>query len=141
MISYNIVKLIKKKENNAKTLVDNYCEKYRKSINENLIMDNDYEEINDIAEYESLNMGINLNESNETLYDNFLEKVNKEKEEINRIINKKKNDMVNFAKDIQNTPIPEDPNEENQYRILSFPWCISGHILSFIKFLNLEINN
>ena len=54
MISYNIVKLIKKKENNAKTLVDNYCEKYRKSINENLIMDNDYEEINDIAEYESL---------------------------------------------------------------------------------------
>ena len=35
-------------------------------------------------------------------------------------------DLVIFTK---------NPNEENQYRILSFPWCISGKLLSIIKFL------
>ena len=54
-------------------------------------------------------------------------------------MDKKKNDMINFIKELRSTSIPKEPNQENQYRILSFPWCISGHILSNIKFLNLEV--
>ena len=30
----------------------------------------------------------------------------------------------------------KNPDDENQYRVLSFPWCISGLLLSIIKFLN-----
>ena len=32
--------------------------------------------------------------------------------------------------------IPKHPDDENQYRVLSFPWCIAGLLLSIIKFLN-----
>ena len=32
--------------------------------------------------------------------------------------------------------LPKQANEENQYRILSFPWCISGKILTLMKYLN-----
>ena len=52
------------------------------------------------------------------------------------IIKKKRNDMIKFIKELKELPIPKKANEENQYRILSFPWCISGEILTNIKFLN-----
>ena len=47
--------------------------------------------------------------------------------------------MKGFVKELKKNKIPQQFNEENQYRILSFPWCISGHILSNIKFLNCKI--
>ena len=142
MISYNILAIKgEKKEKKSQSIVEYYYKKYSKIIKENLIMDNDFEELNEISEYESLSMGIDYYESNEILYDNFLEKIYKQKKQIKKILKKKRNDMSNFIKDLQNTPIPEDANQENQYRILSFPWCISGHILSFIKFLNLKIED
>ena len=43
--------------------------------------------------------------------------------------------MDNFIKELKNMPIPSQANEENKYRILSFPWCISGVILANIKYL------
>ena len=47
--------------------------------------------------------------------------------------------MLKFEKRIKDLPIPKrDPNEENKYRILSFPWCISGTVLTNIKFVNLH---
>ena len=116
-----------------------YSEKYNKFINENLIMDNDFEEIDEISEYEASNIGIDFYECNEISFDNLCEKINKEKKDIKEIIDKKKNDMINFVKNLQTIPIPGEANEENQYRILSFPWCISGQILSNIKFLNLKV--
>ena len=45
--------------------------------------------------------------------------------------------MIKFIKELKELPIPKKANEENQYRILSFPWCISGEILTNIKFLNI----
>ena len=47
--------------------------------------------------------------------------------------------MIQFIRKLKNLPIPKKPNDENQYRILSFPWCISGEILTNIKFLNMHI--
>ena len=134
MISYNILD-IRKSENRVKY----YSELCEKILNDNLIMDNDFEEINDVNEYDSLNFGIDSYEYNEVLYENILDKIEKEKKEIKIIMDKKKNDMINFIKELRSTSIPKEPNQENQYRILSFPWCISGHILSNIKFLNLEV--
>ena len=45
--------------------------------------------------------------------------------------------MIQFIREIKGYPIPKNPNDENQYRILSFPWCISGEILTNIKFINM----
>ena len=49
--------------------------------------------------------------------------------------------MNNFVNELKTYKIPKQPDEENQYRILSFPWCISGQILSSIKFINMDSNN
>ena len=134
MISYNILDL-KKNENKVKKY-GKICETI---IKENLIIENDFEELNDINEYYCLNMGIDSYECSEALNENLLSKTNKENDEIKNIIDIKIKDMDNFVKELKNTSIPKEPSEENQYRILSFPWCISGHILSNIKFLNLKV--
>jgi hypothetical protein len=42
--------------------------------------------------------------------------------------------MDNYINELKTIPIPKQPNEENQYRILSFPWCIAGNVLSYIKY-------
>ncbi len=46
--------------------------------------------------------------------------------------------MIFFIKELKGLKIPKNPNEENQYRILSFPWCICGEMLTNIKFLNMN---
>ena len=46
--------------------------------------------------------------------------------------------MIRFIKELKELPIPKKSLEENQYRILSFPWCISGEILTNLKFLNMN---
>ena len=143
IISYNLLKKVIKKyhnKNKNESIVEKYCEKFINIINDNLIMDNDFEELNEITEYDSMNMGIEYYECNENYYDSLYEKIEKEKKAIKDNINKKKNDMLNFVKELKNNnKIPTKANEENQYRILSFPWCISGNTLSTIKFLKCEI--
>ena len=136
MTSYNILELKNDKEY-TKTL-NNYFENYKKIINENLVMDNDFEELNEISEYAASNIGIDFYEYNEICYDSLYYKINREKEEIKNKLEKIKKDMLSFIKELKNTPLPEEPDLENQYRILSFPWCISGNILSNIKFLKMN---
>ena len=129
IISYNILESV---INNKDNSIDNYCQLFTDTINESLIIENDYEELNEISEYESLNFGVDYYECNESSYDVLYGK----NELIMNTINKKKKDMKGFVKELKKNKIPQQFNEENQYRILSFPWCISGHILSNIKFLN-----
>ena len=110
-------------------------------INGNLMTDNDLEEINEISLFESENIGIDNYECYELSFDSFYDKKVHEEIIINEIINKKKKDMINFKKILNKMAIPKQPNEENKYRILSFPWCISGEILTNIKFLNSKLEN
>ena len=119
--------------------IENFVNRYSKIIDDNLIMDNDFEELNDISEYDSENIGINYFISNENLYNVLYEKINRERNFIKDIIEKKKNDMLKFIKEINGLPIPRKIDEENQYRILSFPWCISGEILTNLKYLNMNV--
>ena len=48
--------------------------------------------------------------------------------------------MMNFVRELSQTKIPKQANEENEYRILSFPWCICGLFLVNIKLLNLKLD-
>ena len=69
------------------------------------------------------------------------QEVENKKELINKkTIDKLKNDMNKFISELRRIPIPKQSNEENQYRILSFPWCISGNILSSIKYIKYDLN-
>ena len=143
MISYNLLKKVinkKNKQNERESIVVSYCDKFSEIINYNLIMDNDIEELNEICEYDSMNFGIEYNEYNENLYDYFYENIDKKQKTIKERIDKKKTDMLNFVKELKNYNLPDYANEENQYRILSFPWCIAGNTLSILKFLKNKIN-
>ena len=62
------------------------------------------------------------------------EQIENKKLLIKDIVDKKKKDMDNYINELKTIPIPKQPNEENQYRILSFPWCIAGDVLSYIKY-------
>ena len=136
MISYNLIEdvLINKYDN--ETSVKYFCNKFSEILNDNLIMENNYEEITEISEYESENIGIDYYKCNEASYDILYDKINYEKKEIKDLIDKKEKDMENFVKELNRKSIPKQANEENKYRILSFPWCISGQILSYMKFIN-----
>ena len=137
IICYNLINETIQSKIKSKLIIENYSEKYFNFINDNLIMDNNFEELNDISDYESENIGINFSESIKNSYDLFSEKISKERMAIEEIIKKKKNDMIRFIKEIKELPIPRKAVDENQYRILSFPWCIAGDILTNLKFLNM----
>ena len=140
MISYNLLEEVINKKIGDKPAVNVYGSKFNEIINDNLIMDSNLEDLNEISEYESFNMGIDYYEGKECFYDSFYDRINEEKKTINNIIDKKKKDMMNFVRELSQTKIPKQANEENEYRILSFPWCICGLFLVNIKLLNLKLD-
>ena len=134
MITYNIVEDVLKKNSS----VNYYCEKFRETINDNLVMNNDFEELNEISDYESINIGVDSYETYESNCGSLYEQINDKKEIINNIINKNEKVISDFVERLKKIGIPEQSNQENIYRILSFPWCISGQVLSSIKIINFQ---
>ena len=134
MISYNLLEDVLNKKINGNPIIDSYYQKYISLINENISSDDMIEEISEISEYESLNMGIDYYEDFECNNICEYEQIENKKSLIKDIIDKKKKDMDNYINELKTIPIPKQPNEENQYRILSFPWCIAGNVLSYIKY-------
>ena len=135
LISYNLLEDVLNKMINDKPVLDSYCEKFSSLINDNLVKDDTFENINEIAEYESENLGMDFYENKKYNYEYIYEEIEDEKRFINEIINKKKIDIGKFINELKVIPIPKQANEENQYRILSFPWCIAGNILADIKYV------
>ena len=74
------------------------------------------------------------------IYENKLEKYHYDYEQkkifVKKIIEKNVEDMKGFIEETKRIKRAENANKENQYRILSFPWCIAGKLLSTIKFLH-----
>ena len=135
MISYNLLEDVLNKKINNKPIIDFYCEKFISLINDNLIADDSFESINEISEYESLNIGMDYYENVEINYDYAYKEIIDKKNLIKDLVNKKKDELNKFIKELKRIPIPKQANDENQYRILSFPWCISGKMLSTFKVL------
>ena len=137
MISYNLLEEVLNKKDGS---LENFYKKFLQIINDSIVMDNNFEELNEISEYEALDIGVDYYECNESSYDLLYDKINNDNKIVGDSINRKKKDMDNFVKELKRYKIPQQANEENQNRILSFPWCISGEILSTIKFLNYKID-
>ena len=140
MISYNLLEDVLNKKINNKPIIDFYCEKFISLINDNLIADDTFDSINEISEYESSNIGMDYYENVEMNYDYSYKEIIDKKNLIKDLVNKKKDELNKFIKELKRIPIPKQANDENQYRILSFPWCISGNILSTIKYINFDLN-
>ena len=131
MISYDFYELL-----SEKNLVENYGTKFKELIIENNNQDIELEDLNYVAEGESEMFGIDFNECQNSTIDLYYDKLNKKNAIITDIIQKNVDDMKCFIEDAKRFNLPKNANEENQYRILSFPWCIAGTLLSNMKFLS-----
>ena len=133
MIAYNFSNDVINKENAVKIygnkfeefILDNYCDNNKEN-----------ESIEECFEYESDLLGVDMYNSCEYLTENIYEINNKKISMIKDIIRKNVEDMEYFVEEVRSMgKLPKQADEENQYRILSFPWCISGNLLILIKFL------
>ena len=131
MISYNFFEII-----NQKKIVENYGKKFENMIIENLEQDNGLEKISEDSDVDSYMFGIDYNESLDSNINEHFYTFNNKIKKISDIIQLNVNDMKYFVKEAKRFNSPKNPDDENQYRILSFPWCIAGLLLSNIKFLN-----
>ena len=131
MISYNFFEII-----NQKKIVENYGKKFENMIIENLEQDNSLEKIGEDSDVDSYMFGIDYNESLDSNINEHFYTFNNKIKKISDIIQLNVNDMKYFVKEAKRFNSPKNPDDENQYRILSFPWCIAGLLLSNIKFLN-----
>ena len=111
---------------------------FNEYIQESLFIDNDIEILNDVSDYECETFGIESYESQENNIEDYHDKYNNKKNLIKKIIESNVEDMKGFIREAKRFKKPKNANEENQYRILSFPWCIAGKILSTMKFLQLN---
>ena len=135
MISYNLLEDVLNKKIDKNSVIESFGNDFSNLIKSNLIINDELYNLNDITEYESLNMGTDYYENYQSNQDYIYDTNSTQIKLIDEIIDKKKKDMDNFIKELKNMPIPSQANEENKYRILSFPWCISGIILANIKYL------
>ncbi len=133
MICYNIEDNIKKTNNIDK--LKEFKNKFESLIEKSIRKDYDYNDIYDVSEYEMNEFGIDFYECFENNYDNYSINIEEKLNKIKDVINKNDNELKEFCESFNNYDykFPKNPNDENQYRILSFPWCISGRMLSTIK--------
>ena len=131
IISYNFYDTF-----SQESYVDILGIKFNQYINESLFKDNEIEDLNGISEYECDVYGTAFYECQENNIEDYHNNYNEKKKLIKNIIEDNVKDMKGFVRETKRFKIPENPNIENQYRILSFPWCISGKLLSIMKFLN-----
>ena len=117
-------------------IIDYYGNIFYEYINESLFKDNEVEDITDASDYECDIYGVNYNECQDNNIEQYHDKYNNKKQLIKNIIENNVKDMKGFINEAKGFKAPKNASQENQYRILSFPWCIAGKLLSIMKFLN-----
>ena len=132
MIAYNLVDDVLCKEGS----VELFGNKLFNMVVGYLFVDKEIENNYEALEHESQQFGLDTEMCQEYLIENYFEEKYKEVELIKNIIDKNVDDMKGFVEEARKLKIPKQANEENQFRILSFPWCIAGNLLTTIKFLN-----
>ena len=131
MVSYNL--------NNLVTNPDESIKNFKDNLEEMLYEEVDREENKEwysALEYESYSTGIDKFIVEENLVEEEEERKKKEKRRISRALIEKANILTQFLKQNSLRRLPHSVEEENESRILSFCWCISGKILSLMKKIN-----
>ena len=109
---------------------------FNKFFEERLFKESEIESLNFNSEYEVEQLGTNYYDIYEDKIDKYHIEYEHKKLWIKKIIERNIEDMKGFIKETKRFKRAENANKENQYRILSFPWCLAGKILSTIKFLH-----
>jgi hypothetical protein len=130
MICYNFFEISSQELN-----IESYGKYFYEFINKYLYEDNEIEELNEISEEECEMLGVDLYICQESNIEYYHDRYNNKKKWIKKIVESNVEDMKGFIREVKRFKAPKNANEENQYRILSFPWYIAGRLLSTMKFL------
>lgn len=132
IISYNFVSFLQDSSQKIRDLKDSLVN-YIKDL---LFADKAKSEFDYSNYYICDNLQIDIaNYCNES-YKNALIIESETINEIHTILDQYEKSLIEFLNICKKSyQIPKSIEEENQYRILSFPWCISGSFLSKIKYL------
>jgi hypothetical protein len=135
-VCYDMLKVIEDVSRND-TLLDEMKINFENVIFEDFKYNNENDEMNQyqrcFSEYNCMNLGGDFGDS---FYyeDAYMKEIENEKNEIREKLENWKKIIINFIKEKTKVlKIPKSVNEENQFRILSFPWCSAGDILIKIK--------
>ena len=139
-ISYDFRSLIIEYKNNKDLLLE-FKNLFLNFIFENCFENYNINYINDINDYENNYEGFQIFSNSNFIEENFNDYLISFEEQKNLIIekiNEKEEQIKNFfdnilSNNLQNFKLSNKPTEETLNRILSFPWCISGKILSTMK--------
>lgn len=83
--------------------------------------------------YEAASYGLDFDEIG-YVAESYAEEISSRRQQTRHKMEKIRESIEDFVcNTTKNFKIPNNPNDENQYRILSFPWCSAGSILSKIK--------
>ena len=131
-ISYDFRDIIDHSDTYLSLFQNNFTDEVLQSLDK---PEEDNNSIDMISEYESDTLGL---DSTELYFDNYnevLEEKEIKREKITQIINSFNITLNNFVNTCKRSyKIPKTVNEDNQYRILSFPWCLCGKLLSKMKY-------
>lgn len=119
------------------TILDEMKNNFENVIFEDFKFNNENDEVNQyqrcLSDYNCLSLGGDFADS---FYyeDAYMIEIEKEKAAIREKLENWKKIIIHFIKEKTKVlKIPKKVNEENQFRILSFPWCSAGDILIKIK--------
>ena len=130
MISYTFHKILETK----KEKLEKYKKKFTKVI---LSAKEEIEkEAISVSEYECFALGIDMSENYFEIEDTYQKRKNEKKKAIEEVINSHAESLKYFLKKCSSFyKNQKAPDEDFKYRILSFPWCASVHLLSKINYL------
>lgn len=130
MVSYTFHNILETK----KEKLEKYKKKFTKVI---LSAKEEIEkEAISVSEYECFALGIDMSENYFEIEDTYQKRKNDKKKAIEEVINSHAESLKYFLKKCSSFyKNQKAPDEDFKYRILSFPWCASVHLLSKINYL------
>lgn len=133
IISYNFVDLLQGSSGKIRELKDNLVN----YLTDLLLFQKSKSELDCSNYYICDNLQIDLADYCNESYQNAVLIESETINEIHTILDQYEKSVIEFLNICKKSyQIPKSIEEENQYRIISFPWCISGSILSKIKYLS-----
>ena len=114
--------------------IELFKERLNEMLTESVFNVNNQINLNQASIYLNDNLGLCEEESLPMFYDDFYTQQRDTIEKIKDVLDQYEKVLIQFSKQCLKSDIPKLIDEEKQNRILSFPWCIAGDLLSNMKY-------
>ena len=130
MVSYDFVEIL----TNYTNQIELFKERLNEMLTESVFNVNNQINLNQASIYLNDNLGLCEEEYLPMFYYDFYTQQRDTIEKIKDVLDQYEKVLIQFSKQCLKSDIPKMIDEEKQNRILSFPWCIAGDLLSNMKY-------